>query len=175
MIKRLPCLKSSQNGFTLIELLVVITIIAILSVVATTSYFGLQKNARNTQRVSELDSISKALEVNKDYAGYNPLTANEFSNHKLPGQDSSSGVYALDPKKIPYCISIVPDVLDADPASWSASSDPETVGGICPVNPPLSDYQPLDDTAPLSGDKQWKVCTLLETEPPTVKCLSSAQ
>ena len=48
-------------GFTLVELLVVITIIAILTGLSVSSYTSAQIKARDSQRKSDLDQISKAL------------------------------------------------------------------------------------------------------------------
>lgn len=63
MKKLLPPPQNPQ-GFTLVELLVVITILAILAVVGTTVFTGVQKNARDTGRKADIDAISKAFETN---------------------------------------------------------------------------------------------------------------
>ncbi len=55
--------KNITRGFTLIELLVVISIIAILSAVATVSYTNVQKKSRDGKRKSDLAAIQQALEV----------------------------------------------------------------------------------------------------------------
>jgi len=55
-------------AFTLIEILVVIAIIGILAVLAMVSYSGSQKQARDTQRKSDLKQYQTALE---SYAGKN--------------------------------------------------------------------------------------------------------
>ncbi|MBI4036037.1 prepilin-type N-terminal cleavage/methylation domain-containing protein [Candidatus Daviesbacteria bacterium] len=51
-----------KNGFTLIELLVTISIIAILMAISIASYDNLTKNARDSQRKSDLKQIQSALE-----------------------------------------------------------------------------------------------------------------
>lgn len=48
-------------GFTLIELLVVITLIAILTGIATISYTGIQARGRDSQRKNDLSQIKIAL------------------------------------------------------------------------------------------------------------------
>ncbi|MGB9613811.1 MAG: type II secretion system protein [Candidatus Margulisiibacteriota bacterium] len=59
-----------KAGFTLIELLVVISIIGILAGLTLSSYSGAQKQARDSQRRSDLNQYRNALEV---YAGANNL------------------------------------------------------------------------------------------------------
>jgi len=66
-----PALKN--KGFTLIELIIVITIIAILgaTIISFINPFEIQKNSRDSIRVSNLNSIAQALELyfaqNKSY------------------------------------------------------------------------------------------------------------
>ena len=60
----------SKRGFTLIELLVVISIIGILAGLTLSSYSGAQKQARDSQRRSDLNQYRNSLEV---YAGANNL------------------------------------------------------------------------------------------------------
>ncbi len=75
-------LLKSHNGFTLIELLVVISIIGILAGLTLSSYSGAQKQARDSQRRSDLNQYRNALET---YASAN--------NGKYPSTsgDSVSG------------------------------------------------------------------------------------
>lgn len=56
---------SSNLGFTLIELIIVIAIIAILgaSIISIINPFEIQKNSRDSIRVSNLNSIAQALEL----------------------------------------------------------------------------------------------------------------
>lgn len=61
---------SPLAGFTLIELLVVISIIGILAGLTLSSYSGAQKQARDSQRRSDLNQYRNSLEV---YAGANNL------------------------------------------------------------------------------------------------------
>ncbi len=51
-----------KKGFTLIELLVVISIIAILSLVGTAVFSGVQKSARDAKRIADLSAIKQSLE-----------------------------------------------------------------------------------------------------------------
>ena len=52
-----------KSGFTLIELLVVISIIGILAALATVSFTSSQKQARDTQRKSDLKQYQNVLEA----------------------------------------------------------------------------------------------------------------
>jgi len=55
-------LSEKQLGFTLIELLVVISIIGILASLALVSYSGAQKQARDSERRSDLNQYRNGLE-----------------------------------------------------------------------------------------------------------------
>ena len=52
-----------RKGFTLFELLVSISIIAILTALATVSYSIAQKKARDARRTQDMDAIRKAQEL----------------------------------------------------------------------------------------------------------------
>lgn len=51
----------SRSGFTIVELLVVIVVIVILAAITIASYNGAQARARDTKRVSDVNSIEKSL------------------------------------------------------------------------------------------------------------------
>ncbi len=80
-----------KRGFTLIELLVVISIIGILTSLALVSYSGAQKQARDSQRRSDLNQYRNGLEeyaasnngFYPEYTGGNRLTA--VCNNDLGG------------------------------------------------------------------------------------------
>lgn len=96
MKKLLPKSARNPQGFTLVELLVVITIIAILSVVGITIFTGVQKNARDSRRKADLDSISKALETNYNGSSttpYGPLLGTWFTGGTVPVDPQNSGTY----------------------------------------------------------------------------------
>jgi prepilin-type N-terminal cleavage/methylation domain-containing protein len=56
-------------AFTLFELLVSISIIGILIAVASMSYGGAQKKARDTRRIEDLNTIQKAMEMYYSQSG----------------------------------------------------------------------------------------------------------
>ena len=59
-------------GFTIVELLIVIVVIAILAAVSIVSYTGIQGRARDAQRMQDMTTIVKALEVYKVANGRYP-------------------------------------------------------------------------------------------------------
>ena len=63
------------KGFTLIELMVTISIIAILATVGAVVYSGVQKNARISKRVQDLEAIKVALESYKASTGKYPTVS----------------------------------------------------------------------------------------------------
>lgn len=72
--------KSSKfRGFTIIELLVVIVVIGILSTVATVSYRGIQRDARDSERETDVQIIVAALERYYDENGYYPGGSNVYT------------------------------------------------------------------------------------------------
>ncbi len=55
--------QSSKRGFTIVELLIVIVVIAILAAISIVAYNGVQQRARNAQRVQDIKTIAKAVEL----------------------------------------------------------------------------------------------------------------
>ena len=56
-------MKGNKRGFSLVELIVVIAIITSLTAMGITSYSAVQRNARNTERKTDLKDIQVALEA----------------------------------------------------------------------------------------------------------------
>ena len=52
-----------QTGFTIVELLIVIVVIAILAAITIVAYTGIQERARDSQRLSDIKAIEKALRL----------------------------------------------------------------------------------------------------------------
>lgn len=63
------------SGFTIVELLIVIVVIGILAAITIVAYNGIQDRARNAQRVSDVNTIQKALEQYKALNGTYPATS----------------------------------------------------------------------------------------------------
>ncbi len=68
-------LEKNSSGFTIVELLIVIVIIGILSGLVVTQILGASKKARDTERKTDLDSISVQLEAYYAKAGGYPTLA----------------------------------------------------------------------------------------------------
>ena len=65
-----------NKGFTLIEMLVVISIIGVLASLVLVSYSGAQKQARDTQRKSDLKQYQNVLEnYSNTHSGLYPVVA----------------------------------------------------------------------------------------------------
>lgn len=83
-----------KNGFTLVELLMVIIIIAILSTLALTIYTSAQKQARDATRISSIEAIAQALEINYGKPGkgiYDCVRNEMFGNGNKAYKDPKSG------------------------------------------------------------------------------------
>lgn len=85
--------KRTESAFTLIELLVVISIIGVLIGIATVSFSGSQKKARDARRKSDLKYYQSALEfyANKNN-GYYPMF---YTAVNLSGVQLCEGSLAL--------------------------------------------------------------------------------
>ncbi len=154
---KLPRLQDSR-GFTLIELLVAIAIIAIISVIAIALFTGVQADARDGKRKAELESISKALEINKDNqnSAYVAVDNTKFGGNKYPGNRVD---YAVDPQGFYYCISTnqTAGTFPSDPTPTEMDGWTVSPGLSCP-----SGYRQLDNAAFAANTVAWKICTRTE-------------
>lgn len=73
--------RRAPNGFTLLELLVSVTILAVLTAIAITSYASINKRGRDAKRKTDLEQVRSALEMYRADNGYYPSTgAPYFTN-----------------------------------------------------------------------------------------------
>lgn len=85
--------KIKKNGFTLIELLVVIAIVGILTMVSVSSYRNAQIKAKDSQRKSDLNNLSKALMMYYNDNGVFPnLTSNQIFGNEAVGLTGPNGI-----------------------------------------------------------------------------------
>ena len=67
-----PSSSPIRSGFTIVELLIVIVVIAILAAISIIAYTGIQGRAKDTQRLQDMSTIVRALEVYKTVNGNYP-------------------------------------------------------------------------------------------------------
>lgn len=94
MIQETRFRNKKKSGFSLIELIVTVTIIAVLTVVATVSFGATNKKARDSRRMADLEKIRIGLEMAKQVGGTYPANGSE-------GTLVTAGympVYPTDPK-----------------------------------------------------------------------------
>lgn len=72
-------LKSKQQGFTIVELLIVIVVIGILAALVITTFTGIQKKARDTERTTDIKALHGQLEAYQASAVKYPTLA-EFND-----------------------------------------------------------------------------------------------
>lgn len=56
-------LQRKQSGFTIVELLIVIVVIGILAALVVTTFSGVQRKARNTERETDIKAVHGQLEA----------------------------------------------------------------------------------------------------------------
>lgn len=69
-----------QRGFTIVELLIVIVVIGILAAITIVAFNGVQKQARDTERISEVKAMQKAIEMYRVEKGEYPLHTGGVEN-----------------------------------------------------------------------------------------------
>jgi prepilin-type N-terminal cleavage/methylation domain-containing protein len=69
-------LKSKQKGFTIVELLIVIVVIGILVALVITTFSGIQRRARDTERQTDIKAIHSQVEAYYAQNGHYPTLAN---------------------------------------------------------------------------------------------------
>ena len=64
-------MENRNKGFTIVELLIVIVVIAILAAISIVAYNGIQQRGRDSQRMNDLNQLSKIIELyNVDNGNY---------------------------------------------------------------------------------------------------------
>lgn len=78
--------KFKQQGFTIVELLIVIVVIGILAMLVITTFTGIQQQARDTERKTDINAMHSQLEAYYAQNGYYPGDA-EITTGNLTGLD----------------------------------------------------------------------------------------
>lgn len=82
-------LKNKQKGFTIVELLIVIVVIGILAALVVTTFSGIQRKARDTERQTDIKAIYGQLEAYYAQNGAYPALA-EVNTTTLQGLDAEA-------------------------------------------------------------------------------------
>lgn len=90
-----------KRGFTLIELMVTITIMIVLSMMGVLAFQAAQLKARNTRRISDIQSVQKAQEQyftgNNAYVELNTSASSGDTTCNATGIGTSLEVLPVDP------------------------------------------------------------------------------
>jgi general secretion pathway protein G len=88
---------SSRQGFTIVELLIVIVVVAVLATVSVGAFSGTQQRARDAQRVQDMQTLVKALELYKIQTGaYPPVhPTNQISGWEVSSMNPGQFLSAL--------------------------------------------------------------------------------
>ncbi len=89
----------SNRGFTIVELLIVIVVIGILAAITIVAYNGIQQRARDADRMTDISSIKKAIEIYNVETGTYPAVCS--------GDDSGCSANLLATPLLPY-IKVIP-------------------------------------------------------------------
>lgn len=90
-----------KSGFTLVEIMIAVVIIALISILAFSSYANVQKKSRDTRRKGDLKNIQYALEQYYSFCGYlypTHATGNKVSTSIVCGSTSIMGSVPVDPR-----------------------------------------------------------------------------
>lgn len=122
-------MQKTKSGFTIVELLIVIVVIGILAAITVVAYNGIQARGRDAQRLSDIKSIVKAIEIYRINNGvYPPYTATTNASGWEVSTDGSNATNFLSPLVTSGVISKVPldptntGLSTALNPSWSANN-----------------------------------------------------
>lgn len=93
MHKRNNLPHSRQYGFTIVELLIVIVVIAILASITIVAFQGVQQRARDSRRVTDVNSLTKSLELYKTTFGQYPNPTSVNGSWEDSNEDGGSGAF----------------------------------------------------------------------------------
>lgn len=93
-------LKRKQSGFTIVELLIVIVVIGILVALVVTTFSGIQRKARNTERESDVKAIHSQLEAYFNEAGAYPALGSDSVDGINNSGWRSTHMKSLDPEAL---------------------------------------------------------------------------
>lgn len=108
-------MKTNQKAFTLVELIVVITILAILATIAFVSFTWYQLQARDSTRVSDINNISKVIDLFELQNSTLPQVTNPISVTFSGSTIWQQGSFWVNSRQDSRRISDIP----TDPLTWN--------------------------------------------------------
>lgn len=128
-------LQRREKGFTIVELLIVIVVIGILAALVITTFSGIQRKARDSERQTDINAVHGQVEAFYAQNGRYPTNANldddTWVQANLPGLDvealadpkgSSNDIAAAAAANV-YSYAETPAGCDNDPATATADCD----------------------------------------------------
>lgn len=79
-----------KKGFTIVELLIVIVVIAILATISIVAYNGVQSRARDSERITKVKAIGRAIEMYYVDNGYYPMIQHGSGNESSCGSQTEN-------------------------------------------------------------------------------------
>lgn len=70
--------RHKNHGFTIVELLIVIVVIAILAAITIVAFNGVQQRAKNSAKLSNVESITKLISLYRAEFGVYPITSGNY-------------------------------------------------------------------------------------------------
>lgn len=113
-----------QKGFTIVELLIVIVVIGILAAIVIVAYNGIQTQAHDTHRVSDVDQVKKFMELYYVKHGYYPGSGN-ITDGNASTALSSGPLRGLSPEALRG-----PDASASTVSSWGQWGGSVTSDGM---------------------------------------------
>lgn len=121
-----------RSGFTVVEVIVVVVAIAILAGIGTVTYTGLQRQARDDERLADVDVMSLYLEThneqNGSYPGITQFYTGGGSGDSFPQKNNVPVSALTDPSDLsatpPHYSYLSPSevaALTSSPSTWPAA------------------------------------------------------
>jgi prepilin-type N-terminal cleavage/methylation domain-containing protein len=123
--------QGSQQAFTLIEILVVVAIVGLLGTIILTALSNARLKGRDAKRISDLNTISKALELYLDENGFYPPSPAGYDGPGYAYSYETSGSWAdLETELAPYLIQLPTDPLNNNCAPWNENCYSYSYGNV---------------------------------------------
>ncbi len=146
----------NRRGFTIVELLIVIALMGILLTLSVVNLRGTQLSSRDTERKTDIDSITSHLDVfykvgtdNSTVLGRYPSTVELSGSANIQSNLRDADLRAFTP----------PGATSADTGFVAATNNTQTTAGVTP-QPTTSTYvyQPLQQNGALCNSSA-QMCT----------------